>query len=132
MAEAFLSAMCPNQFVAESAGLEPGVMNPLVVEAMSELGFDLAGKETRRVFDVWKSGKPFAYVISVCDEAAGEKCPIFPAVTKRVNWSFRDPSTLPGTPEQQLAGVRKVRDRIKHQVQAWCAEVCPTVEVGDT
>ena len=60
MAEAWMNHICGDQFEAQSAGLEPGTLNPLVVEAMSEVGIDISHKRTQRVFDVWKSGPVFA------------------------------------------------------------------------
>lgn len=125
MAEAWLNQICGDFFAAESAGLEPGTLNPLVVEAMREVGIDISKKETRAVFDVFKSGKLFSYVITVCDETSAEKCPIFAGVTRRLHWSFPDPSTLVGSREQKLVDVRKIRDEIRDKIQAWCEEVCP-------
>jgi arsenate reductase (thioredoxin) len=125
MAEAWLNQICGDFFAAESAGLEPGTLNPLVVEAMREVGIDISKKETRAVFDVFKAGKLFSYVITVCDETSAEKCPIFPGVTKRLHWSFPDPSTLVGSRENKLVEVRKIRDEIRRKIEAWCEEVCP-------
>ena len=125
MAEAWLNQICGDFFAAESAGLEPGTLNPLVVEAMQEAGIDISKKETRAVFDVFKAGKLFSYVITVCDETSAEKCPIFPGVTKRLHWSFPDPSTLVGSRENKLVEVRKIRDEIRTKIEAWCEEVCP-------
>jgi arsenate reductase (thioredoxin) len=125
MAEAWLNQICGDSLAAESAGLEPGTLNPLVVEAMQEAGIDISKKETRAVFDVFKSGKLFAYVITVCDETSAEKCPIFPGVTKRLHWSFPDPSALVGSREHKLVEVRKIRDEIRDKIRAWCEEVCP-------
>ena len=125
MAEAWLNHLCGDFFTAESAGLEPGTLNPLVVEAMQESGIDISSKETRAVFDVLKSGKQFAYVITVCDETSAEKCPIFPGVTKRLHWGFPDPSGLIGSQAEKLAGTRQIRDQIRARVEAWCEEVCP-------
>lgn len=122
MAEAWLNHLCPAQFEAQSAGLEPGTLNPLVVEAMGEAGIDISGAQTKSVFDMWKSGQIFSCVISVCDESSAERCPIFPGVTQRVHWSFPDPSALTGTREEKLEGVRKIRDDIRAQVEQWCAE----------
>ena len=124
MAEAWLNQICGDFFTAESAGLEPGTLNPLVVEAMQEAGLDISQKETRAVFDVFKSGKLFSYVITVCDETSAERCPIFPGVAKRLHWGFRDPSALTGTPGEKLAGVREIRDEIREKIEAWCEEVC--------
>ena len=125
MAEAFLNQICGGEFEAHSAGIEPGKLNPIVVEAMQEIGVDISGNQTKAVFDYVKSAKMFAYVITVCDEASAERCPIFPGVTQRLHWGFPDPSSFKGTHEEKLAGTQQVRDTIKARVEAWCEEVCP-------
>jgi arsenate reductase len=125
MAEAWLNKICGDQFEAQSAGLEPGTLNPLVVEAMAEVGVDISKKETQAVFDLWKSGQMFAYVVTVCDETSAEKCPIFPGPATRLHWSFPDPSGLAGTDGQKLATVRKIRDQIRAKIEEWCDGVCP-------
>ncbi len=124
MAEAWLNQICGNFFAAESAGLEPGTLNPLVVEAMREAGIDISRKETRAVFDVFKSGKLFSHVITVCDETSAERCPIFPGAAKRLHWSFRDPSALTGSHDEKMAGVREIRDEIRNKIEAWCEQIC--------
>ena len=124
MAEAFLNQLCPNEFEAQSAGLEPGKLNPVVVEAMQEIGIDISGNPTKSVFDLFKTGKMFACVITVCDEASAERCPIFPGAIQRLQWSFPDPSAVPGTHEEKLARTREIRDMINAKVEAWCAEMC--------
>jgi len=91
---------------------------------MSEVGIDISHKGTQRVFDVWKSGPVFAYVVTVCDESSAEKCPIFPGPTRRPHWSFPDPSTLTGTHPEKLAAVREIRDEIRARIEGWCNEVC--------
>jgi arsenate reductase (thioredoxin) len=126
MAETFLNQICGSEFEAQSAGLEPGKLNPIVVEAMGELGIDISRNPTKAVFDFVKSGQSFAYVITVCDETSAERCPIFPGVTTRLHWGFPDPSSFPGTHEERLAGTRRVRDAIKAKIEAWCDEVCAT------
>ena len=122
MAEAYLNHFGDGRFQAESAGLEPGTLNPRVVEVMREDGIDLSRNKTRSVFDIFKRGKLFEYVVTVCDEASAEKCPIFPGVTQRLHWSFRDPSALTGTEEDRLRGTREIRDQIKTRVKQWLAE----------
>lgn len=124
MAEAWLNHLCGEVFYAESAGLEPGTLNPLVVEAMKEVGIDISQKKTQGVFDVFKSGSMFAYVVTVCNEASAERCPIFAGVTERLHWSFPDPSTLRGTRAEKVVKVREIRDMIKAQTERWCEEVC--------
>ena len=127
MAEAFLNQICCEQFEAHSAGLEPGKLNPVVVEAMQEIGIDISANRTKGVFDLLKSGKKFAYVITVCDETSAERCPILPGVTQRLHWSFPDPSGFLGTQEDKLAKTREVRDSIKVKIEEWCEQICPTV-----
>ena len=120
MAEAFVNEICGDRFVAESAGLEPGTMNPIVVEVMREVGIDLGQKKTRAVFDVWKSGKLFQYVIAVCAESEEKGCPVFPGVTTRLSWPFRDPSRVTGTDRERLEKVRAIRDQIRSKIEEWC------------
>jgi arsenate reductase len=123
MAEAWLNAVCGDRFVAESAGLEPGTINPLVVEVMRESGIDLSQKKTQAVFDVWKSGKLFQYVIAVCAESEEKGCPIFPGITTRLSWPFPDPSRVQGTDEERLQQVRTIRDNIRAKIEEWCEEM---------
>ena len=112
MAEAFLKEICGDHFEARSAGLEPGSLNPLAVEAMREIGIDISHNQTQSVFDVFKSGELFAYVITVCDNAK-ENCPYFPANTKLIHRSFEDPPQIHEADEEtRLAIFRKVRDEI--------------------
>ena len=122
MAEAFLNQICGKEFEAHSAGIEPGKLNPTVVEVMKEIGIDISGNQTKSVADMLKPSKLFAYVITVCDETSAERCPIFPGVTTRLHWSFPDPSGFHGA--EKLARTRAVRDAIKKKIEQWCAEVC--------
>jgi arsenate reductase len=122
MAAALLNKRCGDFFEAESAGLEPGKLNPLAVEVLGEVGIDISKNKTQAVFDVFKSGQLFAYVITVCDESEAEACPIFPGVTSRLHWSFSDPSKFTGTPEDKLKQTRGVRDQIDNQIRRFCAE----------
>lgn len=117
MAEAFVNVYHTENCIAESAGLEPGKLNPLVVKSMKEIGIDISENKTKDVFDFIKDGKIFNYVITVCDEASGQRCPIFPGALKRIHWSFEDPSSFTGTEEEKLLKIAKVRDAIKAKVE---------------
>jgi arsenate reductase len=123
MAEAFLNQMCGDTFEAQSAGIEPGKLNPVVVKAMREVGIDISRNQTKAVAGFLEQS--FDYVVTVCDETSAERCPVFPGQTKRMHWGFPDPSSFQGTHEEKLAGTRKVRDTIRAKIEAWCAEVCP-------
>ena len=119
MAEAYLNQLAGEIFSAESAGLEPGTLNPFVVEAMQESGIDISGKQTRSAFDLFRQGRMFQFVITVCDAANAERCPIFPGVTKRISWSFEDPTSFKGTHEEILAQTRLVRDKIRSAIEVF-------------
>jgi len=123
MAEAFMHHLCGDRFIAESAGLEPGVLNPLVVEAMKETGIDISNNKTKSVFDFYTQGKLYRYVITVCDQASSEQCPLFPGITARLHWSFEDPSKLTGDHEERLRQVKEVRDRIRLKIEEFCKEM---------
>ena len=123
MAAALLNQTCSEFFEAQSAGLEPGTINPLVVEALHELGIDIS-KTTQRVFDVWESGQIFQFVVTVCSEAEAEGCPILPGVTTRLHWSFDDPSKFTGTHEERLERTRRVRDEIRAKIDSFFEEHC--------
>jgi arsenate reductase len=122
MAEALLNHLAGDFFEAQSAGLEPGVLNPLAVAAMNETGIDISTKRTKGVLDFYKSGAIFHYVITVCDAANAERCPIFPGVTKRLHWSFSDPAALPGNWEEKLEATRSIRDDIRKSVLTFINE----------
>jgi arsenate reductase len=122
MAEAYLQKLGGNKFEVESAGLEPGVLNPLAVEVMKEDGIDISGNPTKDVFALLEQGRSFYYVITVCDAKNSERCPVFPGMHKKINWNFTDPSGLTGTYQQKLAETRKVRDEIKAHVQQFITE----------
>jgi len=130
MAEAWFNSICGEFFEAQSAGLEPGTLNPLAVEVMHEAGIDISKKKTQAVFDVFKSGQLFSHVVTVCDESSAEKCSIFPGPTKRLHWSFADPSQVAGTDEEKLERVREIRDEIREKIENWCAEVCAAETAG--
>ena len=119
MAEAWCRHLFEGRISAESAGLEPGVLNPLVVDTMQEEGIDISGNSTKSVFDLFTQGHLFSHVITVCDKEAAERCPIFPGVVERLNWSFKDPSALEGADEERREQIRAIRDEIRRAVEDW-------------
>jgi len=119
MAEAFLGNLGAEKFEVMSAGLEPTQINPLVIEAMQEIGYDLSDKTTTDVFELFRAGELFQYVITVCSPEVEQKCPLFPGVTDRINWPFPDPAKVEGTHEEKLAATRIIRDNIKTKILAF-------------
>jgi arsenate reductase len=124
MAEEFLRREAGDRFEVESAGLEPGVINPLVAEVMREEGVDLSGKQTHGVFEFYKEGRRYNWVIAVCSREAEERCPIFPGAgpTRRLHWPFDDPSQVHGSQQEKLAAVRVIRDQIRQKILQFVRE----------
>ena len=116
MGEAYLKKFANDTFIAESAGLEAGTLNPFAVKAMALDGIDISQNKTKDVFDFHKEGKSFDFVITVCDEANASRCPIFPGPHKKISWSFEDPSSFLGSDQERLNMTIKIRDQIKAAV----------------
>jgi arsenate reductase len=121
MAEAFVNRLCGDAWEAQSAGLELGKLNPLVIEVMNEADIDISGNATKSVADILRSEQHFDAVVTVCDEASAERCPTFPGGGWRLHWGLPDPSQFAGTWDEKLAQTRTVRDAIRAQVEQWCA-----------
>lgn len=121
MAEAFLKKHGGDRFQAESAGLEPGTLNPYVIRAMAEIGVDISANPTRSVFDLFKAGKVYQVVVTVCSKEAAERCPIFPGLAEKHHWPFTDPSSFTGSDEEKMVKVREVRNQIESAVKEFIA-----------
>jgi len=124
MAGAFLNQRCSDDFVAESAGLEPGKLNPLAVAAMREVGIDIWNKHTKCTFDLLKRGKHYSYDITVCDETSAERSPTFPGGARRL---LLEPSPIQqhwkARPTERLAQTRLIRDQIRAKIDTWCGSL---------
>ena len=119
MAEAFLKKYAGDRFDVESAGLEPGKLNPIVVEVMKEVGIDISQNKTKSVFDFYKQGKQYDYVITVCDESQSGACPVFPGKAERLHWGFPDPSSFTGSFEEKLKKTIEIRNQIEAKIKDW-------------
>jgi arsenate reductase len=117
MAEAFLKKHGGGRFIAESAGLEPGKLNPFVVRAMNEIGIDISNNATKSVFDLFRQEKVYQVIITVCSKEAEERCPVFPGIAERHHWPFDDPSTFQGSDDEIMTRLRVLRDAIEEAVR---------------
>ena len=121
MAEAWLRHSASEKFQVESAGIEPGKLNPHVVKAMALSNIDISHHQPKGVSEVLASGRTFDYVIAVCDKEAAERCPIFPGETHRLHWNFPDPSAVVGSDEDKLSRACEVREMIREKILEWIA-----------
>jgi arsenate reductase len=123
MAEAFVNADCAGRLRAYSAGIEPGKLNPNVVAVMHELGHDLSRNTVKSVTDETVRSRDYDYVVTVCDEASAQACPIYPTRGERLHWSFPDPSSFRDRDDARTR-TREERDAIAARVRDWCAAAC--------
>ncbi|MGF6635499.1 arsenate reductase ArsC [Paraburkholderia sp. MM6662-R1] len=114
MGEALFNVLGKGRFAAYSAGSHPtGKVNPFAIERCEYIGYDTAKVRS-------KSWNEFAapdaaqmdFVITVCDQAAGEVCPIWPGKPMAAHWGFEDPAVFEGSDEEK----RKVFNKVFRQI----------------
>jgi arsenate reductase (thioredoxin) len=127
MAEGLLRHEGGDRFNVHSAGTNPTIVRPEAVAVMSELGIDISHQWSKSA-DEFK-GQHFNFVITVCD-TANEVCPIFPAITKRLHWSFEDPEAVKGSYEERMTAFRGIRDQIQERVRAFVVAESGIPECG--
>jgi arsenate reductase len=122
MAEALLRRLAGQRFQVCSAGVRSGVLHPLAVTAMAEVGIDMNGQRSKSVNEY--AGSWFDYVITVCDEAQ-EECPVFPTAGRQLHWSLPDPAAAQGDETARLDAFRRVRDDLAARVRQFISEASP-------
>ncbi|HVP73398.1 MAG TPA: arsenate reductase ArsC [Phycisphaerales bacterium] len=129
MAEGWLRHLAGDRFQVASAGVEPGTLNPLAVEATKEAGIDISHHKAHGIKD-YLGRWPVYYLIIVCDKAA-QTCPrIWPGSRERIAWYFDDPSAATGSREDKLKVFRRVRDEIRERISTWLAERHESLKTG--
>lgn len=123
MAEAIMNTKYGELFEAESAGLEPGEVHPLAIEAMDQIGIDLRGKQTHSVFDFFKEHRFYSYVITVCSREAEKRCPIFPGTLRQLNWELPDVAQCQDSAQECLNQAVKLRQEIEQRIDALVQEI---------
>ncbi len=130
IAEEYLKRIGGDRFEVESAGYKPTSLNPFVLRVIEEEGFDLSEKKTQSAWDLFKEGRHFRYVITVCDRAHEEECPLFSKPFVQLNWPFPDPESFTGTDDEKLEQARILRDSIKKRVEIFVEETTSDVQGG--
>ena len=123
MAEAFLKQIAGDRFEVESAGLEPGKLNPLAVEAMRHAGIDISRQRHAVGVRPVQERDGASSTSSACaTRRRPSAARSFPGVTTRLNWNFADPSAFTGSEADRLAKTIAVRDEIRDKVSKWAHE----------
>ena len=114
MAEALISTMGNGRFHAYSAGSHPtGKVNPLAVEQVASLGYPVDKLRSKNWDEFARPDAPqMDFVITVCDKAAGEVCPVWPGRPISAHWGFEDPAAVEGDDEVK----RRAFDAIFRQI----------------
>ena len=116
MAQALLAKYGGEDFEAFSAGVNAGTLNPMAVEVINEdENMDISSYTTNSIIEYFKQGLHFHYVITVCDEAKKEACPIFPSLDGVLHWNISSPA-CDGSYEEKKAKVKKSKEELKINV----------------
>jgi arsenate reductase len=118
MAEAILNAIGRGRFAAYSAGSMPkSAPNPLALQTLAKLGLPTAGLHSKS-WDVFATpdAPKMDFVFTVCDNAAGEVCPVWPGQPVTAHWGVADPSECEGSEEQKLREFARTAQVLKHRI----------------
>jgi arsenate reductase len=118
LAEAYLNSVSGGQFHAYSAGSHPkGAVHPLTLETLRHSGLPTEGLRSKSWNEFAREGAPaMHFVITVCDSAAGEVCPVWPGQPIGAHWSFPDPAAFQGSGQEARPVFREVFRQIRARV----------------
>ncbi len=119
MAECLINHLGAGRFRAYSAGSRPtGKVNPLSIEVLKEKGHSVDGLRSKSWDEFARPDAPrMDLVITVCDNAAGEVCPVWPGHPAKVHLGFPDPAAAEGSEQERLAVFRRVYGMIEAKVR---------------
>jgi arsenate reductase len=120
MAEVMLHHLGGGRYTASSAGSHPkGTVHPLALETLQSMGLPVDGLRSKSWEEFARSdAPPLDMIVTVCDAAAGEVCPLWPGKPMTTHWGVEDPAAFQGTEDTQREKFREValilRQRIEH------------------
>ena len=118
MYQVLANALFPEHVIAKSAGSQPAdAVNDGALAALNRHGYDTDGLYSKS----WDELEDFNadLIVTVCDSAAGEVCPVWFGDTNKAHWSTEDPSAFQGSPEAQSAEFDRVIEVIKNNLHEW-------------
>ena len=118
LGEALASTHASGRFIGYSAGSTPGTrVNPFAAEIAGELGYDSSKLRSKNWDEFALPDAPkMDFIITVCDNAAGEVCPVWPGNPATAHWGFPDPSQVSGTDEDKRRAFRDVMIGLKKRI----------------
>jgi arsenate reductase len=130
MGEALFNTLGAGRFKAYSAGSHPtGKVNPFAIEQVQRLGYPVEGLRSKSWDEFAEPGAPqMDFVITVCDNAAGEVCPFWPGQPVTAHWGFPDPAAVVGTDEEKRAAFAKTLHQIRNRLQLFLSMSLETLD----
>ncbi len=123
LAESLLNELGGDRYRAYSAGSKPtGQPNPFALELLDEKGHPLAGLRSKSWDEFSDSGSPtFDVIVTVCANAAGETCPVWPGHPVTVHWGVPDPAAVSGSDDDKRRAFAITYDRLERRIRAFLA-----------
>jgi protein-tyrosine-phosphatase len=123
LAEAYLNAAAKGRYRAYSAGSKPtGHVNPLAIETLKNRNIETQEARSKSWNEFAAPGAPkMDLVVTVCDNAAGEACPVWPGAPARAHWGVDDPAAVQGSDAEKRAAFDKAFRELKAKIDAWLA-----------
>jgi arsenate reductase len=130
MAEALLTTMGGGRFRGYSAGSHPaGRVHPFALEQLRETGYPLDQLHSKSWDEFAAADAPtMDFIITVCDNAAGEVCPVWPGQPVSAHWSFADPAAVAGAEEERRAAFNRIFRQIMARVQSFVSLPLPMLD----
>jgi len=128
--EALFNILGADRFKAYSAGSHPtGQVNPFAIEQVQRLGYPVEELRSKSWDEFAASGAPeMAFVITVCDKAAGEMCPFWPGQPVTAHWGFPDPAAVEGSDEVKRAAFTQTLHQMRNRVQLFLSLPLETLD----
>jgi arsenate reductase len=123
LAEVLINRWGAGKFVGYSAGSFPkGEVNPLTLRFLKQVGLPTEGLRSKSWDEFARPGAPLLdFVFTVCDQAAGEVCPVWPGQPVTAHWGVQDPAAAEGTDEEKLAVFNKVFRELESRIKIFCS-----------
>jgi arsenate reductase len=118
------------RFKAYSAGSHPtGRVNPFAIEQVRELGYPVENLRSKSWDEFAAPGAPeLDFVVTVCDKAAGEICPLWPGQPVTAHWGFPDPAAIEGTDDEKRAFFAQTLRQMRNRVQLFLSLPLETLD----
>ncbi|HXL69375.1 MAG TPA: arsenate reductase ArsC [Xanthobacteraceae bacterium] len=123
MAEAILNRLCAGKFCAYSAGSQPkGGVHPNTIQILQKLGYDTTQARSKSWNEFAKpDALQFDFIFTVCDDAAGEACPVWSGKPVTAHWGIRDPAAVAGSPLEVAAAFQEAYGLLVKRIELFAA-----------